>query len=429
VDKHVETIALVSVAILAISYALKMLVEILVPFVVSLLFAQLCAPALNFAVLTPYKRAMAGRSSEEDENLLVTPGGSRLRRLLGPISTRANDFYTQYLRGCAGRCGWVGIVLWRVYALLIIVLCLSFFLGVAATVILGIESAFDPSHMDWQKYAHSQRLQNIAQLLQKLGFSTSGDKLFDYLRGPIEQVGNGLLALFQGYFLTLLFLSFLLLGHTASVMSPSDENVRHPTFGASSEITLDSDVKGSISTYFGIKTMLSFILGIWISIVLGVMVKVDLWFVFVIIAFLLNYVPTIGGIISTLAPLPLVYLDEQQPLVNVLWAFLLPALSHVAIGQLLETTLLAGSLELHPITVMFSLTYWGMIWGIPGAMLSVPLTCSLRISLERLGPVHPYVTNAFFLLQGRRALTATEAELTREHTLVGGGQTSRLQGS
>ena len=99
----------VSVAILAISYALKMLVEILVPFVVSLLFAQLCAPALNFAVLTPYKRAMAGRSSEEDENLLVTPGGSRLRRLLGPISTRANDFYTQYLRGCAGRCGWVGV--------------------------------------------------------------------------------------------------------------------------------------------------------------------------------------------------------------------------------------------------------------------------------------------------------------------------------
>merc|ERR1719327_2354149 len=174
--------------------------------------------------------------------------------------------------------------------------------------------------------------------------------------------------------------------------------------------------------------MLSFILGIWISIVLGVMVKVDLWFVFVIIAFLLNYVPTIGGIISTLAPLPLVYLDEQQPLVNVLWAFLLPALSHVAIGQLLETTLLAGSLELHPITVMFSLTYWGMIWGIPGAMLSVPLTCSLRICLERLGPVHPYVTNVFFLMQGRRPLSAREIDLTTDHQLLSGRCETRPQG-
>merc|ERR1719353_1881659 len=136
-----------------------------------------------------------------------------------------------------------------------------------------------------------------------------------------------------------------------------------------------------------IKTGLSVLLGVWVSIVLGVIVKVDLWFV---------------------------YLDEQQPLINVLWAFLLPAFSHVVIGQLLETTLLAGSLELHPITVMFSLTYWGIIWGIPGAMLSVPLTCSLRICLERLGPVHPYVTNAFFLLQGRRALSAREQELTSD---------------
>merc|ERR1719502_2573824 len=138
--------------------------------------------------------------------------------------------------------------------------------------------------MDWQKYAHSQRLQNISQLLEKLGFSSDKEKLFDYLKGPLEEVGNGLLALFQGYFLTLLFLSFLLLGTTASVMSPSDENVRHPTFGASSEISIDSGVKSSLSTYFGIKTMLSFILGIWISIVLGGIVKVDLWFVFVVIA-------------------------------------------------------------------------------------------------------------------------------------------------
>merc|ERR1712196_749734 len=87
--------------------------------------------------------------------------------------------------------------------------------------------------------------------------------------------------------------------------------------------------------------------------------------------------------------LTLLFLDPEQPVMNVLWAFLLPAFSHVAIGQLIETVLLAGSLELHPITVMFSLTYWGTVWGVPGAMLSVPLTCAFRICLERIGPVHP----------------------------------------
>merc|ERR1719498_1108160 len=163
---------------------------------------------------------------------------------------------------------------------MVIVLCLSFFLGVAATVIIGIENAFDPKHMDWNKYAHSERLHQLSDFLKKLGFTFDKDNLFDYLKGPLEQVGNGLLALFQGYFLTLLFLSFLLLGTTASVMSPSDENVRHPTFGASAEITIDSDVKSSLRTYFLIKTLLSVLLMVWVSIVLGVIVKVDLWFVF-----------------------------------------------------------------------------------------------------------------------------------------------------
>ena len=50
---------------------------------------------------------------------------------------------------------------------------------------------------------------------------------------------------------------------------------------------------------------------------------------------LLNFVPTIGGILSTLAPLPLVYLDPEQPVMNVLWAFLLPAFSHVRAGECL----------------------------------------------------------------------------------------------
>ena len=47
---------------------------------------------------------------------------------------------------------------------------------------------------------------------------------------------------------------------------------------------LDADVKQSLRTYFMIKTALSLLLGCWVAFVLGAMIKVDLWFVFTVIA-------------------------------------------------------------------------------------------------------------------------------------------------
>ena len=54
------------------------------------------------------------------------------------------------------------------------------------------------------RYSHSPRLQAVWQALKKLGVASSQDELFQYLKGPLEVLGNGIVAIFQGYFLTLL---------------------------------------------------------------------------------------------------------------------------------------------------------------------------------------------------------------------------------
>jgi AI-2 transport protein TqsA len=52
------------------------------------------------------------------------------------------------------------------------------------------------------------------------------------------------------------------------------------------------------------------------------------------------------------------------------------------IGNVLEPKALGNSIGLHPVTVLLSLTFWGLIWGIPGMFLSIPITSTLKIVFD-----------------------------------------------
>ena len=71
-------------------------------------------------------------------------------------------------------------------------------------------------------------------------------------------------------------------------------------------------------------------------------------------------------------------------------AIVLPGTIQIVIGNMLEPKILGESLDLHPATVLMSLIFWGMLWGIVGALLAVPMTAVLKILLERLEPARPF---------------------------------------
>ena len=81
-------------------------------------------------------------------------------------------------------------------------------------------------------------------------------------------------------------------------------------------------------------------------------------------------------------------------------AFLLPLLVHTAVGNLIEPKLFGSSMELHPVIVLFALAFWGALWGISGAILSVPLTATCRIALRATR--NPWSETLLRLLEGRR---------------------------
>jgi AI-2 transport protein TqsA len=111
--------------------------------------------------------------------------------------------------------------------------------------------------------------------------------------------------------------------------------------------------------------------------------------VFGLLAFLLNFIPSIGSIIATVLPLPVVLMSPDiTPSVAVL-AIALPGGVQFTIGTLLSPKVMGDSLELHPVTILLALTVWGSIWGIVGMLLATPITAVMKMLFERLELTRP----------------------------------------
>jgi predicted PurR-regulated permease PerM len=104
------------------------------------------------------------------------------------------------------------------------------------------------------------------------------------------------------------------------------------------------------------------------------------------VTFLLNYVPILGTALGVL-----ILLLAGLLTVDTLWLALLPAGLYVGLhlieGQTLTPILLARRFTLNPVLVIISLVFWFWMWGIPGAILSVPMLATTKIICDRLTPL------------------------------------------
>jgi predicted PurR-regulated permease PerM len=105
-------------------------------------------------------------------------------------------------------------------------------------------------------------------------------------------------------------------------------------------------------------------------------------------AFLLNYVPILGPLTGVGIFLIAGIITLDGP-----WIALLPAaiylLIHVAEGETITPMLLASRFKLNPVLVIVSLFFWHAMWGIPGALLAVPLLAMLKILCDHVEALKP----------------------------------------
>ena len=135
-----------------------------------------------------------------------------------------------------------------------------------------------------------------------------------------------------------------------------------------------------IHTYLGVKTAVSLTSAL-LAYALMRIVGLDFAEFWALLVFVLHFIPTIGVIVATLLPslLAAVQFDSLGP-------FLAIGIGITAIaqfmGNIVEPNVMGETLNLSPLTVIFSLIVWGSVWGIVGAFLCVPLTVILVIVLS-----------------------------------------------
>jgi predicted PurR-regulated permease PerM len=135
----------------------------------------------------------------------------------------------------------------------------------------------------------------------------------------------------------------------------------------------------NLGRYLGIKTVISVATGMCAGLLTNAL-GLDFPLLWAMLAFLLNYVPTIGSII---AAVPAVLLALVQIGPGAAGATALGFIGiNVVFGNFLEPRLMGYGVGISPLVVFVGLVAWGWIFGPVGMLLSVPLTMTLKLALE-----------------------------------------------
>ena len=106
------------------------------------------------------------------------------------------------------------------------------------------------------------------------------------------------------------------------------------------------------------------------------------------IIFLANYIPAVGGALGVLLP-PMFGLVELDGMWRVVALLVGLEATHFVVSHVVQPRMQGKTLNLDPIVVLLSLTFWGLLWGVTGAFLSTPLTVVVMAVLAEFRGTRP----------------------------------------
>lgn len=189
--------------------------------------------------------------------------------------------------------------------------------------------------------------------------------------GLAKGASLGFFNIFSKTVLVFIFLMFIFTGVKAKV-----------TFDEESKDSVFSEINKQIRKYLGVKVLTSSATGVLTYIILSFL-DLDLAFLFGFLAFVLNFIPTIGSLIAIVLPLPVAFF-QYDSFFMVLMVLALPGTVQIVIGNFIEPNIMGRKLNIHPVTVLMALMFWSLIWGVVGAFLAVPITVVMKIILNKI---------------------------------------------
>lgn len=193
--------------------------------------------------------------------------------------------------------------------------------------------------------------------------------------GLLTRIANAIVNLFSQSLLVLIFVLFLVTGGGARGRAAGTAGIW-------------GEVRVQVESYLVSKLLISAATGVLVGSALFLL-GVPLAMAFGVMAFLLNFIPNVGSLISILLPLPVVIVSPEVGPVAAVLAIALPAAIQFTMGSVIEPKLVGDSLGLHPVAVLIGLIVWGMLWGVVGMLLATPMTAVLKMLLAKFSGSRP----------------------------------------
>jgi AI-2 transport protein TqsA len=148
------------------------------------------------------------------------------------------------------------------------------------------------------------------------------------------------------------------------------------------------EIDQQIRSYLALKTVISIFTGLAFGVTLRLF-GVPMALTFGVLAFLLNFVPNVGPLVASLLPVPLIILNPEGSIMWMVATISVSSAIQAISGNVIEPRIMGSSSDLHPVTILVALMFWGMMWGIIGMFLAVPVTAALKILLQRIESTKP----------------------------------------
>jgi|TARA_R110000744_G_scaffold246790_4_gene363216 AI-2 transport protein TqsA len=235
------------------------------------------------------------------------------------------------------------------------------------------------------KKRFAEEMSNVIAMINNLGLNISYDQVKGYIdpSALMQMVANALRGLgsaLTNFILVVMIVIFILF---EAVELPKKLSLA--VTDASNSIEWFESFINSVNRYLVIKTLVSILTGVLITIWLWVL-GVDFPILWGVCAFLLNFVPNIGSIIAAVPAMLLAFVQLGSLSAGLTGVGFLVV--NLIVGNMIEPRYMGKGLGLSTLVVFLSLLLWGWVFGPVGMLLSIPLTIIMKLAFEANPKMH-----------------------------------------
>lgn len=216
------------------------------------------------------------------------------------------------------------------------------------------------------------RVENITDVVRE---RINALDIQSYLRGIL----SSLTSFVGNIFLVIIYVVFIFLEEVS--LSKKSQMIFSDPRKIERMKKLSEQIYRSTNQYITLKTYVSLLTGAFSYIIL-ILYGVDYAFLWAFIIFLLNFIPYIGSFIATFLP-ALFAIVQFGTIWYFIWIFGSIQVVQVIVGNYIEPRVMGKSLNLSPLVVVITLSFWGYVWGLLGMFLSVPITSIMLIVMAQ----------------------------------------------